>query len=411
MFEKANDTRGKQGCEYLIVEILFGGLSMFLLKEGSRNQFNNQRQSKNFSDNYKQIFEMSLPHQDTVAAVIKQLNSKELDEIKMKLMSNLFEQKWLRSERLFDKYYYIAVDATGIQSFKERHCEHCLTKTSKNGTTTFFHYVLEAKLVTKSGFALSLASEWIENPAGEFDKQDCERKAFVRLAEKLKKYFPRLPICLLADGLYPNKTVFDICQDYNWKFIISLQDKSLKTIQEELCFPRIEKPMLEIFDVQKEWKIDQKFRFANDMDYHKKYKLNWLQCIETKENTNQKNEKIFGKKVKNHFEYVTNIELTKKNISAVAFGGRLRWKIENQGFNTEKNGGYALAHKYTRNSYVGLQNYYTLLLIAHAINQMVEKSKTIKEILKNQPKQTIYNGFYFLIPVYIISLGKKQPVL
>ena len=240
MFSEAKDCRGSQGCQYLFVEHLFGGLSMFLFKEGSRNQFNNQRKANNFLENYKQIFEMSLPHQDAIAKVIKQIDPKELEKIKMQLMSNLFEQKWLRSERLFDKYYYVAVDATGIQSFTEQHCEHCLTKKTKN-TTTYFHYVLEAKLVTHSGFALPLASEWIENPTGEFDKQDCERKAFVRLAEKIKKYFPRLPICLLADGLYPNETVFDICEKNKWKFIISLQDKSLKTIQEELYFPRIEK--------------------------------------------------------------------------------------------------------------------------------------------------------------------------
>ena len=160
MFSEAKDCRGSQGCQYLFVEHLFGGLSMFLFKEGSRNQFNNQRKANNFLENYKQIFEMSLPHQDTIAEVIKQLDPKELEEIKMKLVGEFFEQKWLRSERLFNKYYYVAVDATGIQSFKERHCEHCLTKTTKN-TTTYFHYVLEAKLVTHSGFALPLASEWI----------------------------------------------------------------------------------------------------------------------------------------------------------------------------------------------------------------------------------------------------------
>jgi hypothetical protein len=59
----------------------------------------------------------------------------------------------------------------------------------------------ETKLVTADGHALSLATEWIENPEGVFDKQDCERKAFLQLAEKLKKQYPVLPICILADGL------------------------------------------------------------------------------------------------------------------------------------------------------------------------------------------------------------------
>ncbi|MDR2087079.1 MAG: hypothetical protein LBP72_07875 [Dysgonamonadaceae bacterium] len=66
----------------------------------------------------------------------------------------------------------------------------------------------EAKLVTADGHSLSLAGEWIENPEGVFDKQDCERKAFLRLTEKLKKQYSRLPICILADGLYPYENAF-----------------------------------------------------------------------------------------------------------------------------------------------------------------------------------------------------------
>src|SRR5690554_2470526 len=107
------------------------------------------------------------------------------------------------------------VDATGTHTFDHKHCEHCLTKTSKKGITTWFQYVLEAKLVTSAGHAISLASEFIENiPGRDFKKQDCEQKAFVRLAAKIKKHFPRLPVCILADGLYPNNTVFEICRQY-----------------------------------------------------------------------------------------------------------------------------------------------------------------------------------------------------
>jgi len=55
-----------------------------------------------------------------------------------------------------------------------------------------------------------------------------------QLVAKIKKYFPRLPICILEDGLYPNNTVFDICVKNDWKFIITLKDGNLKTIQAEV---------------------------------------------------------------------------------------------------------------------------------------------------------------------------------
>jgi len=174
--------------------ILLGDMSLFLLKEGLRNELNNHRSNGHFSKYYRQLFKVKLPHQDTVKDVSCVLPNHELEQVRMDLMSRLFEQKWLRDYRLLNKYYLVAVDATGVMSFDERHCEHCLRRKSKSGKITYFHYVLEAKLVTSDGHILSLASEWIENPVGDFDRQDCERKAFERLAQKLKKQYPRLPV-------------------------------------------------------------------------------------------------------------------------------------------------------------------------------------------------------------------------
>lgn len=54
--------------------------------------------------------------------------------------------------------------------------------------------------------------------------------------------------------------------------------------------------------------------------------------------------------------------------------GRLRWKIENEGFNTLKNGGYGMQHKWARKSYRGLKNYYQFMQMGHLINQLMEKS-------------------------------------
>ena len=172
-FSGLPDARKSQGKEYGMDAILLGGLNLFLLKEGSRNQQNNNRTDGSFARSYQRLFGMKLPHGDTVNDVLCELPNSELEQVKMDLMSKLFEQKFLRAYRLSGKYYPVAIDATGIMSFGERHCPHCLRKTSKNGKTTYFHYVLEAKLVTIDGHAISLASEWIENPRGEFEKFLC----------------------------------------------------------------------------------------------------------------------------------------------------------------------------------------------------------------------------------------------
>ena len=64
-------------------------------------------------------------------------------------------------------------------------------------------------------------------------KQDCEKKAFLRLAGRIKKRFPRLPILLLADSLYTSKTVMDLCREYKWEFLIRYKKGSIPSIMEE----------------------------------------------------------------------------------------------------------------------------------------------------------------------------------
>lgn len=377
-------------------EVLMAGLGMFLFKQGSRNGINNKRMQAPFVANYERSFGLHLPHQDTVAGVLKCLDPKELDGLKMDLMSQQFEQKWLRKHRLLGEYYLVAVDGTGVVSFDHRHCEHCLTKTSKKGKTTYYHYVLEAKLVTPDGYCLSLGSEWIENPSGTFDKQDCERKAFVRLADKLKAQYPRLPICILGDGLYANNTVFDVCQANDWKYIIVLQDGQLKTVQEELVLTRRGKPARESYVVREGWRIGSQYRFQADIPYQK-HKLHWIGCTESKKKDVKPGKQASPDAVVSTFEYVTNIVPAGENLIAIAQGGRLRWKVENEGFNTQKNEGYELGHKYCRKSYTGLQNYYTLLQIAHFINQLVEKGKMVAGWLGEHSKQTIRNIWFNLL--------------
>lgn len=43
-----------------------------------------------------------------------------------------------------------------------------------------------------------------------------------------------------------------------------------------------------------------------------------------------------GKKEKHEFQWITNIEVTEKNLEELIAAGRGRWKIENEGFNNQK---------------------------------------------------------------------------
>jgi hypothetical protein len=67
----------------------------------------------------------------------------------------------------------------------------------------------------------------------ETEKEDCELKAFERLAQRLKKEFPKLAICLVADSLYCCQAVVTICQLFDWKYVLTLKEGRQPTIWDE----------------------------------------------------------------------------------------------------------------------------------------------------------------------------------
>jgi len=365
--QKIEDHRKKTN--YELSELLFGAISLFLFKQGSRNALNNNRADKDFLSNYEKLFGMRLPHQDTVNDLFRVLNPLALEKFKTSMIRELIEKKALHHRRLLGKYFVVAVDGTGVSSYSERHCDKCLTRTSKSGKTVYFHNVLEAKLVLPNGFAISLATEWIENDNPEYDKQDCELNAFKRLSEKLKKSFPRLPMCIVADGLYPNNTVFDICKENKWEYIITLKDGNLPSVWKEAqsLKPLQKGNKLKITTIKQKEEATTGYQWVTEINY-KNHILNW---IKTEEGNNK-------------HAFVTSLKTTKKTVAQISFYGRLRWKIENEGFNNQKNSGYGLKHKYSEVSLNATKNYYQALQIAHIINQLVEMGQKLKSYLKKK---------------------------
>ena len=193
---------------------------MYLMHSGSRRQYRHDAASSTFVYNLSLLSQHPVenaPHGDTFVYYLKQLPNSELEKLPPQMVQRLIRMKALEPYRLHG-HFLIAIDGTGQLFFRERHCANCLTRTS-HGKTLYFHYVLEAKLVTSNGLALSVATEFIENVDPKASKQDCEFKAFFRLAEKLKSYFPQLKICLLLDSLYAAQQVFNLCRDKRWQFM------------------------------------------------------------------------------------------------------------------------------------------------------------------------------------------------
>jgi len=120
--------------------------------------------------------------------------------------------------------------------------------------------------------------------------------------------------------------------------------------------------------------IKQAFRWVDDLTYvdstKKNHTVSVIECLETKPDQ--------GQQKTTKFKWVTNYNVSCKNVTTLANeGGRMRWKIENEGFNVQKTGGYELEHAYT-NQPNSAKIFYFLLQIAHLLAQLLNKSTLLK---------------------------------
>ncbi len=322
----------------------------------------------------------AFPHGDTINDTFKRINPEDIQESICQMSAKLIRSKVLYPYRVKNKYFVIAIDGTGTITYRQRHCPYCLTRTS-NGKTIYYHPVLEAKLVTSNGFAFSIMTEFIENEGAQQTKQDCELKAFYRLSKRLKTRFPRLPILLSLDGLYAGGPTFAICQDNAWKFMIVLKDKDLKTVNEEFtALAKLQRQNSLTIGTEKEGPVKQEYQWVTDISYEdsqrREHTLTVLQCLETKITKN-------GERSTTKFQWITNLTITAASVVAVATdAGRNRWKVENEGFNVQKNGGYELEHAYS-NDHNAAKIFYLFLQIAHILAQLINKGSLIKKLIKN----------------------------
>lgn len=380
LFGHVSDPRNPKLITYPLPSLLFTGILMYLCRLGTRRSIADLlRDSVRSRSKYHTLFDVdNVPHGDTLNYCFKRLATSDIQESVCKMVEMLLRGKVLYAYRLLARYFMVAIDGTGVVTFNERHCDHCLTRKLNNGSILYYHPVLEAKLVTANGFCFSVMTEFIENADLTADKQDCELKAFYRLASRLKARFPRLPICLLLDGLYAGGPTFAICEAYNWKYMITLKDDHLCLLNNEfdaLCKLNCDN-RTHLKTLQGKETIKQTFRWANEL-YHQDsnnhvHHLNILECRQ---------------KVKNHlgavtftkFKWITNFKLnSERAITLTNNGGRKRWKIENEGFNTQKNGGFELEHPYSENENAR-KIFYLLLQIAHTIFQLIEKGSLFKK--------------------------------
>jgi hypothetical protein len=72
------------------------------------------------------------------------------------------------------------------------------------------------------------------------------------------------------------------------------------------------------------------------------------------------------------FSWITDIEVTRDNVQPLMRGGRARWKVENETFNTLKNQGYQLEHNYGHGQQHLATVFAFLMMLAFLVDQVQE---------------------------------------
>ncbi len=231
-FKAIPDPRDPNRITYSMEFLIWIGCLMYINKVGSRRAVTHRFKTPEFLKHLNYLSESkteTVAHSDTLSYSMCKIKPTGLEQLRTNMVKRLIRMRCLEQWRFLGTYWLIAFDGTGYLSFSQKHCDQCLWKETNSGAKVYYHPVLEAKLIFHNGLSISLASEFMDNRHGTA-KQDCELKAFYRLTTRLKKIYPQLPICLSLDSLFANRPVMDLCEKYDWKYIIVFKEGSMPDV-------------------------------------------------------------------------------------------------------------------------------------------------------------------------------------
>jgi hypothetical protein len=393
--DRLPDTRVPQACTYATRFLAWWGLCLYLLQLGSRRQLDydlrdgGSRVLANLN-RLAQTAQETLPVHDTLDHFLGHVARAGWERLRTRMVQRLLRMKALDAARLLGRPVLV-LDATGLLCFRRRHCPHCLTQRHGH-QTLYFHHVLEAKLLGPAGVVLSLGSEFIDNAdagdargkSAEQVKQDCELKALHRLLPRIKADYPQLPFVLALDSLYGCGPVFALAQPFGWSFVVTFKEGRTPALWREF---RALLPLCPGNVLRRQWadRPAQEFRWVRQLAYEdsegRVWKLNALECTETAAAGAQQ-----------YFAWLTPLPVSQKTVEEIAQkGGRDRWKVENEGFNRQKNSGLNLEHVYSTDP-EKWKAYYLLLQIAFIVVQLLERGSLLRRLAAGRPVGKLFGS-------------------
>lgn len=368
------------------------GILMFVLQTGSRRKTNEKLTAPAMKEQLLRLFPdlESIPHHDTLCRLLERIDVDQIEAALVALVRDLIREKKF-ADHLIEGCYPIAIDGTQklvrALPLDERWLER---EVGSDGSKKkqYYVYVLEANLVLANGLTLPLVSEILDYTKGdsEREKQDCEQRAFHRLANRLKQYFPHLPILLLLDGMFTVGPVMEECRRYKWHYMIVLKDGNLPQVWQE--YQGLKKLLSDEERHSQIWgDRKQQFHWVNQIEYDygrnrkKRLILHMVVCEESWEEIDETTALPVVKQLRH--AWISDLPFSRKTVhKRCNLGGRHRWSIE-EGILVEKRQGYNYEHCYAYN-WNAMRGYHYLMRIGHLLNVLAAYSTKLIEVVKEK---------------------------
>lgn len=332
-YKKIPDTAQKSN-KHDLVDCLMSGVALFGLKYPSLLQFNEGANS--LAHNLEHLYGVKrVPSDTSFRERLDPVEATELQRGITRIVAQLQRGKVLECYRYLNDYCLVAIDGTGYFSSHEIHCDNCCVKNHRDGTKTYYHQMLSAVIVHpdhRQVFPLML--EPIQKKDG-IKKNDCEHSALKRLLVNLRKAHPHLKLMVTLDGLYADSVIIQLLKSLDIRFTITANEKDLKYLhgfyhasEKETHFVKREKR-----DILLSW--------ANTLPLNASSPDVFVNMLTAEEKIHQKKKIILQK-----FAWITDITIQTSIAENIMKGGRARWQIENETFNTLKNQGYHFDHNF-----------------------------------------------------------------
>lgn len=388
-FAKIPDPRNPKKLRHKMTSVLVYGVLCFVFQMASRREANRKITMPTFRENLRYLFPdlEEIPHHDTLYRLLERIDPAELESAHLDLIERLIRGKKFR-RYLIDNYYPLAIDGTQKWARDWLFADEALQRTVGSEETKrpqYYVYVMEACLAFSNGMVLPLMSEILAFSEDEVSssKQDCEQKAFHRLAERLKRRFPRLRFLLLLDGLYPNGPIMAACRSYGWHYMIVFKDGSLSTVWREF------RGLLALLpgdnSLRQSWgDRRQHFRWVNDIEYEfeggTKQTLN-LHVVVCTESWQEVDDAAQIADRSSRHAWISSQPLTQKNLHRLCnLAARHRWGIE-ANILVEKHQGYHYEHCFSY-SWTAMKGYHYLMRLGHLLNVLARFSECLQKTIR-----------------------------